>query len=202
MRSAILAGGTASRYGGKAKGLERVGGERIIDRLIGRLKAATGQAPTLIANASDAATWVPGLDVVADPRPDCGSLGGLYAAVTAGEGPVLVLAWDMPFVPIKLLEALINGAADYDVFLPESTGRRGIEPLCAVYGPACAGPMAERLDDEDYQAIGFHDAVRVGRLPLEAVRTFGDPEELFFNVNAPEDLTRAEELWRERESSR
>jgi molybdopterin-guanine dinucleotide biosynthesis protein A len=192
----------ASRYSGQPKGLERVGGERIVDRLVGRLKAATGQAPALIANAADAATWVPGLEVVADPRPNCGSLGGLYAAVCAGEGPVLVLAWDMPFVPIKLLEALINGAADYDVFLPESTGRRGIEPLCAVYGPACAGPMAERLDDEDYQAIGFHDAVRVGRLPLDTVRTFGDPEELFFNVNAPEDLTRAEELWRERESSR
>jgi molybdopterin-guanine dinucleotide biosynthesis protein A len=202
MRSAILAGGMASRYSGQPKGLERVGGERIVDRLVGRLKAATGQAPALIANAADAATWVPGLEVVADPRPNCGSLGGLYAAVCAGEGPVLVLAWDMPFVPIKLLEALINGAADYDVFLPESTGRRGIEPLCAVYGPACAGPMAERLDDEDYQAIGFHDAVRVGRLPLDTVRTFGDPEELFFNVNAPEDLTRAEELWRERESSR
>jgi molybdopterin-guanine dinucleotide biosynthesis protein A len=202
MRSAILAGGAASRYGGQAKGLERVGGERILDRLIGRLKAATGQSPALIANARDAATWVPGLEVVADPRPACGSLGGLYAAVTAGEGPVLVVAWDMPFVPIKLLEALINGVADYDVFLPESTGRRGIEPLCGVYGPACALPMVERLDDEDYQAIGFHDAVKVGRLPLETVRTFGDPEELFFNVNAPEDLTRAEELWRERESSR
>ena len=145
---------------------------------------------------------MPGLDVVADPRPDCGSLGGLYAAVTAGEGPVLVVAWDMPFVPIKLLEALINGAADYDVFLPESTGRRGVEPLCAVYGPACAGPMAERLDDEDYQALGFHDAVQVGRLPLDTVRTFGDPETVFFNVNTPADLTRAEELWRERESSR
>jgi molybdopterin-guanine dinucleotide biosynthesis protein A len=202
MRSAILAGGAASRYGGRAKGLERVGGERIIDLLVGRLKAVTGNRPTLIANAEDAGGWVPGLDVVADPRPDCGSLGGLYAAVTAGEGPVLVVAWDMPFVPIKLLEALINGAADYDVFLPESTGRRGVEPLCAVYGPACAGPMAERLDDEDYQALGFHDAVQVGRLPLDTVRTFGDPETVFFNVNTPADLTRAEELWRERESSR
>jgi molybdopterin-guanine dinucleotide biosynthesis protein A len=202
MRSAILAGGTASRYGGRAKGLERVGGERILDLLVGRLKAATGAQPMLIANAKDAGTWVSGLDVVADPRPDCGSLGGLYAAVTAGEGSVLVVAWDMPFVPIKLFEALMAGAADYDVFLPESTGRRGMEPLCGVYGPACAGPMAELLDDEDYQATGFHDAVRVGHLPLDMVRTFGDPEEIFFNVNTPADLTRAEELWRERESSR
>lgn len=202
MRSAILAGGAASRFGGKPKGLERVGGERIVDRLVARMKAATGELPTLIANAEDAGTWVAGLRVVSDPRPHCGALGGLYAAVTAGKGPVLVVAWDMPFVPINLLGALIAGAGDHDLFLPESPGRRGVEPLCGVYGPACAGPMAERLDDEDYQATGFHEAVRVGRMPLETVRTFGDPAEIFFNVNAPADLTRAEELWRERESSR
>jgi molybdopterin-guanine dinucleotide biosynthesis protein A len=202
IRSAILAGGASSRFGGKPKGLERVGGERIVDRLVGRIKAVTGNLPTMIANAEDAGTWVPGLQVVADPRPNCGALGGLYAAVTAGDGPVLVVAWDMPFVPIKLLEALIAGAGDHDLYLPESTGRRGVEPLCGIYGPACAAPMVERLDDEDYQATGFHDAVRVGRLPLDTVRTFGEPEEIFFNVNTPADLTRAEELWRERESSR
>jgi hypothetical protein len=31
----------------------------------------------------------------------------------------------------------------------------------------------------------------VGILPLEEVATFGDPAELFFNVNTPEDLERA-----------
>jgi len=30
------------------------------------------------------------------------------------------------------------------------------------------------------------------------VRAFGDPAVLFFNVNAPEDLERAEALWRQR----
>jgi hypothetical protein len=30
------------------------------------------------------------------------------------------------------------------------------------------------------------------------VRTFGDPDVLFFNVNTPGDLTRAEDVWRQR----
>jgi len=30
------------------------------------------------------------------------------------------------------------------------------------------------------------------------VRAFGDPDVLFFNVNRPEDLARAEDLWRRR----
>lgn len=202
MRGAILAGGAASRYGGRAKGLERVGGERILDRLVAGLRVVTGAAPVLVANAPDAGDWAPGLGVVHDPRPDCGSLGGIYAAVTAGPGPVLLVAWDMPFVSTDLLEALRDGATDYDVFLPESGGRRGMEPLCGVYGPGCAGPIAERLDDEDYRAIGFHSAVRVGHLPLDAVRRFGEPETLFFNVNTPDDLAQAEELWRLHVSSR
>jgi molybdenum cofactor guanylyltransferase len=202
VRGAILGGGAASRYGGKPKGLERVGGERILDRLVAALRAATGDAPVLVANAPDATVWAPGLTVVRDPRPDCGSLGGIYAAVTAGEGPVLLVAWDMPFVSADLLEALRDGAAGFDVFLPESGGRRGIEPLCGVYAPACAGPIAERLDDEDYRATGFHPAVRVGHLPVDAVRRVGDPETLFFNVNSPDDLAQAEELWRLHVSSR
>ena len=202
MRAAILAGGAASRYGGRPKGLELVGGERILDRLAEDLHAVTGSAPVLVANTAGAESWAPGLTVIRDPRPDCGSLGGIYAAVTADSGPVLLVAWDMPFVSAELLTALRDGATEFDVYLPESPGPRGIEPLCGVYGPACVGPIAGRLDDEDYRAVGFHEAVRVGRLPLDAVRQFGDPEVLFFNVNTPDDLTRAEELWRQRVSSR
>jgi molybdopterin-guanine dinucleotide biosynthesis protein A len=202
VRGAILAGGAASRFGGKPKGLERVGGERILDRLVAALRAVTGDTPVLIANFPGAPAWAPGLSVIRDPRPDCGSLGGIYAAVTAGEGPVLLVAWDMPFVSEDLLEALRDGAGEFDVYLPESGGRRGVEPLCGVYGPGCAAPIAGRLDEEDYRAIGFHDAVRVGRLPLDTVRRCGDPETLFFNVNSPDDLAQAEELWRQRVSSR
>jgi len=40
--------------------------------------------------------------------------------------------------------------------------------------------------------------VKVGTLPLERVRAFGDPAVLFFNVNTPEDLEQAEALWRRR----
>jgi len=201
VRAAILAGGAASRYGGRPKGLERVGGERILDRLAEELRTVTDSAPILVANAPGAESWAPGLTVVRDPRPDCGSLGGIYAAVTAGDGPVLLVAWDMPFVHEDLLAALRDGAAGYDVYLPESASRRGMEPLCGVYGPACAGPIAERLDDEDYRAIGFHDAVRVGHLSLDAVRRIGDPDLLFYNVNSPDDLAHAEELWRQHVSS-
>jgi molybdopterin-guanine dinucleotide biosynthesis protein A len=198
LRGAVLAGGAASRFGGKPKGLERVGGMRILDRVISAVQEATGQPPVLIANAADADQWHPGLTVVRDLLPQRGSLGGIYTAVTSAQGPVLVVAWDMPFVPVPLLKALVDGSPGYDVFLAESGGKRGLEPLCGVYGPACGPAIRAALDREDYRAIGFHASVRVGRLPLEEVSRHGDPTLLFYNVNTAEELAEAEAMWQRR----
>ena len=196
----MLAGGAASRYGGAPKGLLEVGGRRILARVIDAVATVTGSPPVLVANAADAPSWRPDLKTIPDARPGFGSLGGIYTAVTAGSKPVLCVAWDMPFVPTELLRALVDGAAagTFDAFLPESSGRRGLEPLCAVYGPACRSAIEQRLDQGDLRAISFHADVRVGILSLAQVREFGNPDELFFNVNTPADLARAEALWRQR----
>ncbi len=198
MRGAVLAGGAARRYGGRPKGLVAVGGRRILDRVVDAVAAVTGATPLLVANAPEGPTWRPDLRTVADTRPGYGSLGGIYTAIQAGPEPVLCVAWDMPFVTPELLAALTQGSAAYDAFLPESDGRRGVEPLCAVYGPACGPAIERQLERGDLRAIGFHTDVSVGTLPLERVQAFGDPAVLFLNVNTPEDLKRAEAVWRQR----
>ncbi|MCZ6915174.1 MAG: molybdenum cofactor guanylyltransferase [Gemmatimonadetes bacterium] len=196
MKSAILAGGAATRFDGKPKGLEKVGGERILDRLIRSVQVASGSAPLLVANDDRAATWAEGLTVKKDLMPGCGALGGIYTALAESTEPVLIVAWDMPFIPGELLELLIKNAGEYDVYLPESLGPRGVEPLCGVYGPGATNPLLAALVDEDFRTDSFHDKVRVGSLPLDDVKRFGDPETIFFNVNSPSELEQAEELWR------
>ncbi len=194
-RGAILAGGAASRFGGKAKGLETVGGVRILDRVVRVVQEAVGELPLLVANADDAHEWIEGAVVAKDVVPNCGTLGGIYSAVAHSQHPVLITAWDMPFVSLELLKAVIAGANAFDVFLPESNGPLGFEPLCGVYSPACAEPIKAALDDEDYRSTSFHAHVRVSTLPLSDVKTFGDPDMLFFNVNSPSDVAKAEQLW-------
>lgn len=197
MRSAVLAGGAASRFGGRPKGLEKVGGLRALDRVVEAVIAATGSPPTLVANAPEAAEWRPGLTVVEDVILHCGSLGGILTAVAAGEGPVLVVGWDMPFITPEVLGDLVSHSTRYDVFLPESRGPLGIEPLCGVYGPACEDPIRRSIEREDLRTTTFHSEVRAGTLPLEQIEAHGAPEFLFFNVNHPDDLARAESLWRD-----
>jgi molybdopterin-guanine dinucleotide biosynthesis protein A len=198
---AILAGGEASRFGGRPKGLELVGGERILDRLVGVMTAALGEPPLLVANAPDAGTWRHDLQTVADARPGLGSLGGIYTAVVESPAPVVCVAWDMPFVSASLIRALAAGLDHHDAMLPESGGRRGVEPLCAAYGPACREAIAESLTSGDLRAIGFHDRIRLGILPLAQVRALADPDLLFFNVNTADDLAKADQLWRQHVSS-
>ena len=189
----ILAGGQASRYGGRAKGLERVHGERVIDRVARVLGAATDSL-LLIANDPDASSWLPGIRVAADVRPGVGSLGGIHAALVHAGTSVIVVAWDMPFVPEGLLAELRVLGRDADVVAPESgSSRRGLEPLCAYYSQACVAPIERSIDADDRRVIGFFDRVRVTQLSAEAVRRYGDPERLFMNVNSPDELALAEQ---------
>ncbi len=189
----ILAGGQASRYGGRPKGLEAVHGVRVIDRVAKALGAVTDSL-LLIANDVGAGEWLPQVRVAGDVRPGIGSLGGIHAALVHAATAVIVVAWDMPFVPEGLLAELRARGEDADVVAPESgSSRRGLEPLCAYYSPACIAPIERSLDAGDRRVIGFFDQVRVVRLPAEDVQRYGDPERLFMNVNTPGELALAEQ---------
>jgi molybdopterin-guanine dinucleotide biosynthesis protein A len=203
----VIAGGGATRYGGAPKGLVEVGGRRVLDRVVEALTEATGSAPLLVANAPHAAQWRPGLEVRGDVLDGQGSLGGILTAVetiTTDETVkgVICVAWDMPFVPAGLLRELASLLDDADAVVPESNGPRGLEPLCAAYGPACGPAIRAALARGDQRAIGFHRDIRLVRLRREHVLQYGDPDVVFFNVNTPDDLSRAEQLCRVPGSSR
>lgn len=186
----ILAGGGATRFGGAPKGLTLVEGVRIIDRVAAALRGASDEL-LLVANDPGASAWLPGVRTVADLRRGEGALGGLHAALAhAAPNPVLVVAWDMPYVPAALLRALRSlGEQGADAALPESASSgRGVEPLCAWYGPRCLAAIEQRLDAGDRRVVSFFDDVQLSRLPAAEVQQWGDPAHLFFNVNEPGDL--------------
>ena len=191
IKGAILAGGRATRYGGMAKGLEQVRGRRIIDRVRAALEPVVDEL-LLIANDDAAAGWLPGVRTERDVLADVGSVGGIHAALAHAASPVLVVAWDMPFVPTALLRALVLSGASADAAVPESDSRRGVEPLCAYYSPTCLPAIERHIAAGDRRVIGFYDDVRVARVPAEEVARFGDPAVLFMNVNTPEERVLAE----------
>jgi molybdenum cofactor guanylyltransferase len=187
---AIIAGGRATRFGGTAKGLERVGGVRMIDRVAAALIESCDDL-IVVANDAAAQGWIPGARVVADVRPGVGALGGLHAALANARDAVLVLAWDSPFVPGGLMRALRDAgeAAGADAALPVSNSPQGFEPLCAWYRASCRSTVERHLDSGDLRAGGWQN--EVASVHVDA-SPWGDPDEIFFNVNSPADLAVAD----------
>ena len=192
---AIVAGGQNTRFAGKPKGLCAVGGVRIIDRVRTALESAVHRV-ALVANAPDADSWLPGIRVLRDRGPERGSLVGLRTAVAGAGHPVIVVAWDMPFVPSELFSLLISRAEPgATAVIPE--GPSGPEPMCALYTPACVSAIDSALERRDLRLSSLvsqlRDAVRVG---TSEIAVLGDPRRLFFNVNTPADLEVAERMAR------
>jgi molybdopterin-guanine dinucleotide biosynthesis protein A len=201
---AILAGGQSRRYG-SPKALAMVGGQRIIDRAIHAVSEITPLV-VLIANDPALASAVD-LPSRADATAPAGALGGIWTALLWAEERglpgVLAVACDMPFLSSALLRELVELATTPDAtgrrpdaVLPESGGRREVEPLCACYSVRCIPAVQSALERDDHRMISFHADVRVVRMPLAAVLRHGQPEQLFLNVNTQAEREQAERVAR------
>lgn len=188
---AILAGGAASRFGGELKGLLRVGGERVIDR-VARALAPHCEALVVVSSHVRSATWLPNAQTIADVVPGAGALGGVHAALKQTGHDVVVVAWDMPFVPAALVGALVAGEGD--VVVPWSPGPRGIEPLCAHFRARSLPQIEASLATGRRAMVDAFTQLSVHVLSEQDVRRVGDPDEMFFNLNRPEDLALAEAI--------
>ena len=168
-------------------------GRRIIDRVADALRGVVSDL-VLITGAPEAADWLPGARVVPDTWRQRGSLVGIHTALSHAGQPILLAAWDMPFVTTELF-ALIRDAAARSEFaaIPESD--TGLEPFCAVYTPACLPWIERAIGADDLKLTNLLARLpEYYRIPVAEVRAVGDPARLFFNVNTPPDLARAEEL--------
>ncbi len=191
----VLAGGANRRFG-SPKGLARVGGVRIVDRVAAALRAAAPDL-LLVANATDAAGWMPGVVTIGDAIPGGGGLSGVHAALRHAQRAVLVVAWDMPFVSGALLRELARRCASEgaDACFPESPSPVGLEPFCACFAPTCLPALREALESSRSGGAQFARALpRATWLRASEVAAFGDPARLFLSVNTPADLARAEAM--------
>ncbi len=198
--AAILAGGHATRFGGRDKSALLVDGRSILDRQIAALAPLTSDLMVVglagVAQGVQPCVRSPERAAprfVADLVPGCGPLGGLHAALTAARGDALCLvACDMPYLSSPFIAYLLSLAAGADVVLPES--ERGYHPLCAVYTRACLEPVAVRLADRRLKMRDLIAGMRTRVVPLEEIRLFGDPDRLLANVNTPADYAGIEAL--------
>jgi molybdopterin-guanine dinucleotide biosynthesis protein A len=166
---------------------------RIIDRIAAALRPATSEI-VIITGAPTAASWIPGARVIPDAWRSQGSLVGIHTALNYARGPIIVVAWDMPFVTTPLVELLL-AHAERSAYATLPEGPSGVEPFCAVYTPACLPAIEAGLAADDLKLSRMLERLpSYERVPLAAVALVGDPATLFFNVNTADDLATAERL--------
>jgi molybdopterin-guanine dinucleotide biosynthesis protein A len=186
----LLAGGAARRFRGMPKGLALVDGVRIADRALSALRGAT-ERQVVVANDARATRWFPGMPIVADAEEGLGPLQGLYTALAAAGGdPVLVVAWDMPFVTSALLSLLrTEGESGASAVVPAVGTPPRAEPLCAYYGTTALATCETLLARGERRAAALHEAVPDSRtLRARELGALGDPGRLLLSVDTLEDL--------------
>lgn len=194
---AIIAGGASTRFG-SPKAFARVGGERVIDRVANALRTCVSPDDIVAIVNDEELAGHTGLPHRPDAITGMGALGGLHAALIwareRGHTGVIAVGCDMPFLSPGLLNELLLRRSDNDVVIPASGGPRGVEPLCAFYATTCIAAIDDALAHDDGRMIGFHESVKVNRIPGDIVCTFGNPAIMFMNLNTEADRLAAERL--------
>lgn len=187
----VLAGGLGRRIGG-AKATIKLAGQPLISYPIDAVHRALGSV-VVVAKRDSELPALPGITVWIEPDEPRHPLAGIVYALRCARGrAVLVCAGDLPLVGEWLVRALarVDGDAALAV-VACSEGR--LQPTLGCYAPGALPPLASALSCE---GCTLSDAVRaIGPKLLEV----DNPDELF-NVNTPEDLRRAAEIFERSQS--
>lgn len=187
--AAILAGGTARRFGGRDKSRLIVRGRSIIVRQVEVLQRVAAQIFIVSNDASRFADL--GLDVHPDLVPGAGAMGGLYTALEASRADrVVVVACDMPFLDSAVLNRLVDLAAGADAAWVRSAG--GPEPLLACYRRDARFAVRKAIDGGRLTLAGLAAVLDVRELAADDLEAFGRVEELLANLNSPADHRKVE----------
>lgn len=187
---AIIAGGQSTRMGGREKSFIPLDGASLLQRTLSRLRF---QVDDVIINANgDALRFATTqITVVEDVLTDIGTpLAGLHAALYYGANhgfeAVVTIPSDAPFLPLDLVERLLDGGQVTGAAIARSGGRDHY--LTGIWTTAMAKSLGNLIESEGL--IRVQDFVT--KAEAERVVWAAIPHDPFFNINTPEDLAEAE----------
>jgi molybdopterin-guanine dinucleotide biosynthesis protein A len=183
--------------GGGDKSLLKLGGRPILAHVIDRIRPQVMDL-ALNANGEPARFTRYGLPVLPDsisehPGPLAGVLAGLDWAADQGVSAVVTVAADTPFFPIDLVARLMAGAeaAGTSIALAATPDgdRVARHPTFGLWPVVLRDDLRKALEGGLRKVVLWTDRHGAATVPFPAA-----PFDPFFNINTPEDLSRAKEL--------
>jgi molybdopterin-guanine dinucleotide biosynthesis protein A len=192
----VLAGGKSSRMRSDKAFLE-FDGETFLERAVSTLETACESRVKIVLNRSQThfiERLPPDVSYIFDIFENRGALGGIHAALLDCRTDfAIILACDMPFVTgeaVQKLAGIALARQEFAAIVPvQPDGKR--QPLCAVYSAMMCLPAIEKLLKDEVSASmkDFLSIVCVKFIEQREL-TRDAAQDLFFNVNRPDDFRR------------
>ncbi len=187
--AAIIAGGQATRFGGRDKSRLRIDGQSIISRQAAVLQPLTDDL-FIVASQRERFADLP-WRVYPDLLPGTGVLGAILTALEATDADrVLTVACDLPFLHPGLMARLLELATEADGAWVRTPA--GTEPLLACYRRHTAPQIRAAIEAGRLKVTLLESTLTFRSIDLPELQTFGEPSRLLANLNSPEDLSTIE----------
>ena len=190
----ILAGGKGLRLG-REKALEKIGQQRLIDRVIESLKEVCQDILVVTSQVQFKKIESANVDakIVVDLYPGKSAIGGIYTGLlNTTTFYNLVVACDMPFLNSSLLRYMIDNAPGFDAVVPQVNDN--VEPLHAVYSVNCIHTIERLLHNNRLAVSEILRLVKTRYIDSSEITEIDPGHTSFFNINTPDDLIQAEKL--------
>lgn len=181
----ILAGGKSSRMG-LNKSFLKLGNQTIIERIVNLMKSIFTEV-IIITNTPEEYKFL-NLPIFEDIYKWKGPLAGIHSALNNTKSDkIFVISCDVPLMNKKMIEYIIEYKTNKPIVFCNAAGFH--QPLIGIYSKKILNKIEEIFLKEELNDKSFHAFLK--NVEAEIIDPSGLPfykDELFFNVNRPEDF--------------
>ena len=178
--AAVLAGGKNSRLK-QEKSLLEFAGKTLLQTELELLKKIFSKV-VVVSSKPQIAAALPNHLCLQDIYSNGGPLAGIQAALQHFSKPVFIFGCDMPCLDEEIILAQIKQfqQSQADVLVPRHS--KGLEPLHAIYAPACRPVIEQNIFDQIYAIHLIFSKLKLQYFDIEPQKT-----RCFFNINTRND---------------
>jgi len=183
----VLAGGKSSRMGSN-KALLTLQGATLLQRTHQLLQSVCERVFIL----GQRKLYGDFGECIEDVYPDCGPLGGIHAALLNSPTEFnLITAVDTPFLTLEFLGHIVERARESQAVVTTPCLGGHDQPLCSVYSREFLSIAEAALKTGNYKIVPLFPKDRTLTISEAELAEFGTTQEIFDNLNTPEDMERA-----------
>lgn len=200
MNAIVVAKGKKSRRLNLDKALLKIKNKTVIEQLLEKIEGLFDKI-YLVTTSPEKFKFLERkkLQIIKDEL-ECGPLGGIFLGLKRSTSFYnFVIGVDLVFLDQRLLSCLMKKEKNYQALVPKN--KESVQPLCGIYAKSVLPVMERKIAEKEYKLKKIFPEIKTEYVSGKELKGFGDPEILFFNLNALKDLEEVKSLWKKYKGS-